>query len=64
MVLLKASHDGWKESGRFRIPQESKLRKPRGGVWTHPVVANGHLFLRDQEFLFCFDVKDRANESK
>ena len=25
-------------------------------VWTHPVVANGRLYLRDQELLYCYDV--------
>ena len=27
------------------------------GLWTHPVVANGRLYLRDQELLFCYNVK-------
>ena len=48
---------GWKETGRFKIPQASKARKPGGKIWTPPVVANGQLFLRDQELIFCFDVK-------
>jgi len=26
----------------------------------HPVVANGRLYLRDQDLLFCFEVKDPA----
>lgn len=59
-ALVKASPDGWKESGRFKIPQQSKLRSRSGRTWTHPVVANGKLYLRDQELLFCFDVRDRA----
>jgi outer membrane protein assembly factor BamB len=60
VVLIDASPDGWKESGRFKIPRESTRRGPKGMVWAHPVVANGRLYLRDQELLFCFDVKDRA----
>jgi outer membrane protein assembly factor BamB len=59
-VLIEASPEGWKESGRFKIPRESTRRGPSGKVWTHPVIANGRLYLRDQELLFCFDVKDRA----
>ena len=39
------------------MPKASKLRQPQGKVWAPPVVANGKLFLRDQELLFCFDVK-------
>src|SRR5205085_12297306 len=61
-VLIEASPDVWKESGRFEIPKKSELpqtRKSSSGakIWTHPVVANGRLYLRDQELLFCFDVK-------
>jgi outer membrane protein assembly factor BamB len=60
-VLLDAAPKGWKERGRFKIPEESKSREERrtsrqAQVWTHPVVANGRLYLRDQELLFCFDV--------
>ncbi len=57
VVLLDPSPDGWKEAGRFTLPQASKLRKPQGMVWTHPAIANGRLYLRDQELLFCYDVK-------
>jgi outer membrane protein assembly factor BamB len=64
VVLLQASPAGWKESGRFQIPQESKLRadsktSTQSGIWTHPVVANGRLYLRDQELLFCYDIKEK-----
>ncbi len=57
VALIEVSKEGWKEHGRFKIPQSSKLRKPRGGIWTPPVVANGKLYLRDQDLLFCYDVK-------
>lgn len=57
VVLVEASPDGWKEQGRFAIPKQSDKRSRSGGVWTHPVIANGKLYLRDQELLFCFDVK-------
>lgn len=44
-------------TGRVKPPRESDLRKPKGGFWTPPVVANGHLYLRDQNLLFCYDVR-------
>ena len=56
-ALLVASPKGYQETGRFKLPRESKLRKPNGKVWTHPVVADGRLFLRDQDLVFCFDIK-------
>lgn len=56
-VLIDASAKGWNERGRFKIDPKTKLRKPRGMIWTHPVIAGGKLYLRDQELLFCYDVK-------
>ncbi len=61
-VLLAATPKGWEEHGRFELPQKSTIPETRrtsrqAKLWAHPVVANGHLYLRDQELLFCFDVK-------
>jgi outer membrane protein assembly factor BamB len=59
-ALVDVSPAGWKDAGRLKPPKASKLRQPQGKVWTPPVVAGGRLFLRDQELLFCFDVKASA----
>src|SRR5262249_19865990 len=61
VVLLKAAPGGWDEHGTFEIPEKSRLAQTRptstqAGVWTQPVIANGRLYLRDQELLFCYDV--------
>ncbi len=56
VVLAEASTEGWKEHSRFQLPRSSN-RKSKGMVWTHPVISNGKLFLRDQELLSCYDVK-------
>jgi outer membrane protein assembly factor BamB len=61
VVMIDASPTGWTEHGRFTLPKKSPKKKPQGGYWTHPVVANGKLYLRDQDLIFCFDVSgDRA----
>jgi outer membrane protein assembly factor BamB len=57
VVLIEASPKGWTEHGRLKLDPQTTLRKPDGRIWTHPVVANGKLYLRDQELLFCYDVK-------
>ena len=59
VVLIEATSDGWRERGRFKLDPQTELRKPKGRIWTHPIVANGKLFLRDQELLFCYDVKQK-----
>jgi outer membrane protein assembly factor BamB len=57
VALVEATPKGWNEKGRLQLPKESRQRKQSGGLWTHPVVANGRLYLRDQELLFCYDLK-------
>jgi outer membrane protein assembly factor BamB len=41
----------------FKLPEVSNRRKSSGQLWTHPVIANGKMYLRDQELLFCYEVK-------
>lgn len=59
VALIDASPEGYQEHGRFKIDPQSEQRSNRGGIWTHPVVANGRLYVRDQELLAAYDV--RAN---
>ena len=58
-VLVEATPRGWKENDRFTIPKQTELNRKKGQIWTHPVVANGRLYLRDQDLIFCFDVRSR-----
>lgn len=59
VVLAQASPKGWKEHGRFKLSPQTTQRNPKGKIWTHPVVSDGKLYLRDQELLFCYDVKGK-----
>jgi outer membrane protein assembly factor BamB len=52
MLLIEPSSKQYIERGRFDPPDRS--RQP---AWTHPVIANGKLYLRDQDALLCYDVK-------
>ncbi len=56
VVLADASADGWKEHGRFKLSPQTTLRKEKGRIWTHPVIVNGKLYLRDQDLIYCFNV--------
>lgn len=60
VVVVKASPEGFAETGRFTIPKQTSKRQPRGAIWPHPVIANGKLFVRDQELLYCYDLKPGA----
>lgn len=52
MILFEPSPRQYLERGRFEQPDRSK--QP---AWAHPVIANGKLYLRDQDLLLCYDVK-------
>jgi len=57
LAVVAASPDGWKEFGNMEIPERTEIQTADNQVWTHPVVANGKLYLRDHNLLFCFDLK-------
>jgi alcohol dehydrogenase (cytochrome c) len=52
IVLIEPSRKEYLERGRFNQPDRTD--KP---AWAHPVIANGKLYIRDQDTLFCYDVK-------
>lgn len=56
VAKVTPSTDQWKEDGRFTLPKKDDRRASSGGVWTHPVVSHGKLFIRDQNYLFCYDI--------
>ncbi len=57
VALVEVSKKGWEEKGNFKLEATSSNRNPKGKIWTHPVIAGGKLYLRDQEFISCYDVK-------
>ena len=57
VALVEASQNGWSEKGRFKLDPQSSIRSPKGEVWTHPVIVNGKLYLRDQNYIYCYDVR-------
>ena len=57
LAVVAASPTGWKEFGRMKFPERTTIQTTDNMVWTHPVVADGKLFLRDHDLLFCFDLK-------
>jgi len=57
VVLAEASPTGWAEHGRFKLDPQTTIRNPQGRIWTHPVIANGKLYLRDQDLIHCYAVK-------
>src|SRR6266567_2309318 len=55
MLLIEPNPKQYVEHGRF--DQTDRSAQP---AWAHPVIANGKLYLRDQDVLLCYDVKARG----
>ena len=51
--LAEANPSGYREHGRFQ------LRAGNLPTWSHPVVSGGKLFLRDQDAVYAYDVRDQ-----
>jgi outer membrane protein assembly factor BamB len=57
VAMFAASPKALTVAGQFELPAASKQRKSRAGVWTHPSLSDGKLYVRDQELIFCYQVK-------
>jgi outer membrane protein assembly factor BamB len=54
MALIKADPAKYELVSTFKLPDQSGKAS-----WPHPVIANGKLFIRDQDKMVCFDLKSR-----
>jgi outer membrane protein assembly factor BamB len=43
----------------LKLPETTKTERGSGAIWAHPVIADGTLYLRDQELIFAFDIAAR-----
>ena len=53
VALAEASPEGYREHGRFSLETGSLP------TWSHPVVSNGQLYLRDQDTIYAYDVRGK-----
>jgi hypothetical protein len=51
MALVKASPEGYQQTGSFQIPGSGD--RPS---WSHPVVVGGKLYLREGDSILCYKV--------
>ena len=51
MALIEATPDEYRLKGTFRIASRN------AESWPHPVIADGKLYLRDEDELHCYDLK-------
>ncbi|MCC6124690.1 MAG: PQQ-like beta-propeller repeat protein [Pirellulales bacterium] len=54
LTLVAATPEGYKQKGRFEQPDRS-----RKNAWPHLVIADGMMYVRDQDVLLCYDVREK-----
>jgi outer membrane protein assembly factor BamB len=55
MVLAPASPKGYEEVGSFKVPGSGD--RPS---WSHPVILDGKLYLREQDYVLCYDIRGQG----
>ena len=53
LALVKADPAAYTEVGSFKVPGSGE--RPS---WTQPVIVDGKLYVREQDALLCYDVKN------
>lgn len=56
VALIEATPDGYREHGRFTPPNPPQRVNGMEKAWAYPVIANGRLFIRDTDTLWCYDI--------
>lgn len=51
--LAEATPTAYRERGRFSVPQSGPP------TWSHPIITNGKLIIRDQDTVYAYDVKQK-----
>jgi outer membrane protein assembly factor BamB len=54
MALIEATPDAYRLKASFELPSHLD------NSWPHPVIANGRLYLRDQDVLMCYDLRRKS----
>ena len=58
VALIEASPEAYTELGRFMPPNRPAPANQMEKSWAYPVIADGKLYIRDKNMLWCYDVKD------
>ena len=57
VALVESSSEGYHEKGRFAPPDQPGKSNAMEKAWAYPIIADGRLYLRDHDSLWCYKVK-------
>ncbi|MEX0710745.1 MAG: PQQ-binding-like beta-propeller repeat protein [Pirellulales bacterium] len=55
VALVEATPEAYRELGRLTLPDQPDRGRSR--AWSHPVIANGRLIIRDLDTLWMYDIR-------
>ena len=61
VALVEPTPDGYHEKGRFVPSDQPNHSDPMEKSWAYPVVANGLLYIRDHNLLWCYEVQAKPD---
>ncbi len=56
VALIEASPEAYRERGRF-TPPTPPSHKAMEQAWAYPVIADGRLYIRDADTMWCYDIR-------
>lgn len=57
VALVEASPEAYREKGRFTPPNAPAHGNQMEKSWAYPVIADGRLYIRDLDTLWCYDIR-------
>ena len=57
VALIEASPEAYRERGRFTPPDQPKHGNTMEKSWAYPIIADGRLYIRDLNSLWCYEIK-------
>ncbi len=58
LALVAATPTAYHEQGRFTLPEPPLRKDQMEQAWAYPAVANGRLYVRDKNVLWCYDIAE------
>jgi outer membrane protein assembly factor BamB len=58
VALVEATPDAYREKGRIALSGNPQHTNEREKSWAYPVVANGRLYVRDKNVLWCYGISE------
>ena len=53
MILIRPLPNQYQLQGEFKPAEAPEIRDS----WAHPALSNGRLYVREQDALYCYDLK-------